>query len=213
MPFVTFYVGVEETKFLVHEDTLFEASPVFHAAFNPRFQEGAERVMRLPEEHPEIFNVFVDSLYTQTVNSDLLPSENLGWVNGTSYMQIAHLYFLADKYDVVFLQRKILEAFFAQVRSQRELFPDKETIAYIYANTNRRAPIRKLICDWFAWASKGYWQSNETNYRGLEWMYEIPDFGVELAQAFGSRDWGLSMGNPFEEWDVKRYMRKIYGEY
>ena len=48
VPVVTFYVGPDKVVFHVHEHLLFDASPVFKAAFSGNFKEASERSSRFP---------------------------------------------------------------------------------------------------------------------------------------------------------------------
>ena len=58
-----------ETNYLVHKELLTSASPFFAAALNGTFEEGLDQVVRLPEEKPEIFEWFLQWLYTGTLKS------------------------------------------------------------------------------------------------------------------------------------------------
>lgn len=58
-----------ETKYLVHKELLTSASPFFAAALNSTFAEGMDQVVRLPEEKPEIFEWFLQWLYTGTLKT------------------------------------------------------------------------------------------------------------------------------------------------
>lgn len=58
-----------ETKYLVHKELLTSASPFFAAALNGTFAEGLDQEVRLPEEKPEIFEWFLQWLYTGTLKT------------------------------------------------------------------------------------------------------------------------------------------------
>lgn len=58
-----------ETKYLIHKELLTSASPFFAAALNGTFAEGMDQVVRLPEEKPEIFEWFLQWLYTGTLKT------------------------------------------------------------------------------------------------------------------------------------------------
>lgn len=53
-----------KTKYLVHKELLTAASPFFAAALNSTFAEGMSQEVRLPEEKPDIFEWFLQWLYT-----------------------------------------------------------------------------------------------------------------------------------------------------
>ena len=50
--------------YLIHKELLTSASPFFAAALNSTFAEGLDQTVRLPEEKPEIFEWFLQWLYT-----------------------------------------------------------------------------------------------------------------------------------------------------
>lgn len=52
------------SKYLVHKELLTAASPFFAAALNSTFAEGTNQAVTLPEEKPEIFEWFLQWLYT-----------------------------------------------------------------------------------------------------------------------------------------------------
>ncbi|KAK3054881.1 hypothetical protein LTR09_004039 [Extremus antarcticus] len=58
-----------ETKYIIHKDLLTSASPFFAAALNGTFAEGLDQTVRLPEEKPEIFEWFLQWLYTGTLKT------------------------------------------------------------------------------------------------------------------------------------------------
>lgn len=58
-----------ETRYLIHKELLTSASPFFAAALNSTFAEGMDQTVRLPEEKPEIFEWFLQWLYTGTLKS------------------------------------------------------------------------------------------------------------------------------------------------
>jgi heterogeneous nuclear rnp K-like protein 2 len=50
--------------YLIHKELLTAASPFFAAALNSTFAEGLDQTVRLPEERPEIFEWFLQWLYS-----------------------------------------------------------------------------------------------------------------------------------------------------
>ena len=58
-----------ETKYLVHKELITSASPFFAAALNSTFAEGMDQTVKLPEEKPEIFEWFLQWLYTGTLKT------------------------------------------------------------------------------------------------------------------------------------------------
>lgn len=66
-----------ETKYLIHKELLTSASPFFAAALNSTFAEGMDQTVRLPEEKPEIFEWFLQWLYTGTLKTPVPRCNNI----------------------------------------------------------------------------------------------------------------------------------------
>lgn len=62
---VTLIVGPEETNFVVHEVLLTKHSEFFGAAFRSNFLEGKTREMKMPEDDPRLFAIFIDYIYAR----------------------------------------------------------------------------------------------------------------------------------------------------
>ena len=60
--------GRPQTKYVIHKELLTAASPFFAAALNGTFAEGLDQSVKLPEEKPEIFEWFLQWLYTGSLS-------------------------------------------------------------------------------------------------------------------------------------------------
>ncbi|KAJ9620969.1 hypothetical protein H2203_007556 [Taxawa tesnikishii (nom. ined.)] len=58
-----------QTEFRLHKEVLTRASPFFAAALNGAFAEGMDQTVKLPEEKPDIFEWFVQWLYSGTLTT------------------------------------------------------------------------------------------------------------------------------------------------
>jgi hypothetical protein len=63
----TEYQGRASKPFLVHKNFICYYSPFFNAAFNGSFIEGETQKLDLEDTRPDVFGIFVNWLYTQTV--------------------------------------------------------------------------------------------------------------------------------------------------
>lgn len=99
-------------------------------------------------------------------------------------MNAARLFVLADQYDIGSLRVSTCNGLFdlSSCTSQRDagLMPLPGVVDYIYTKTQRKAIIRMIIADWFAWVNKFLWQQDGES---TDWLYTIPVFGVDLALA------------------------------
>lgn len=125
-------------------------------------------------------------------------------------MNTARLYVLAEKYDVEALRLDICGDLFNFVHL-RVVFGEFlkplcfAVVDYVYANTNRQSLIRKLIADWFTWFPQASWQGEGES---TDWLYNVPEFAVDLALALDAPADKTKMGCIFE-WDKSRYLGKL----
>ncbi|KAL6716044.1 hypothetical protein ACLMJK_007006 [Lecanora helva] len=219
--FVTFIVGKDRTTFQAHESVIFQKSPVFRTAFNSMFKEGRERTMTLPDEDPECFNSFLECLYKEYFDYHMLFSGNTEDMQNC-LMRCAQLFVLADKYDVESLKANICGNLFSLAKRQPHgnyvrhhgievLLPSSEVIAYIYDHTNRGSPLRKTVADWYAWASQPY-EFDERFGSHFEWLYDIPDFGVDVALMLRSGDRSDGFLREFFGMEEEDYCKSIFKE-
>ena len=213
MPFITLHVGKDNTIFHVHEDTLFQASSVFKTAFNSNFREASQRTMTLPDDDAKLFGVFDECLYTQTFCLDLVCPMETHRDMQAGYTQAARLFVLADKYDAEMIKISIYRDFFrnarSSIRNDSAPLPNKDVVSFIYTHTDRRAPFRRILTDWFVWSEKSNWGFKNASMPRMDWMYDVPDLGVDLAMVLGSRGWERYDKGPFVVCTEDEYLGKI----
>ncbi|XMA14306.1 hypothetical protein WAI453_007097 [Rhynchosporium graminicola] len=61
---VTFTIGPEKKKFLIHKNFACEASPIFKSAFNSSFVEGQSQEYVLEDTTEAAFTMFTEWVYT-----------------------------------------------------------------------------------------------------------------------------------------------------
>ena len=59
-------MGVDEQRFVVHKSLICASSAFFKAACSGTWKENEEKIVRLPEQLPESFEVYLHMLYTGT---------------------------------------------------------------------------------------------------------------------------------------------------
>ena len=173
---VLLVVGRGKTEISVHENVLFEASPVFKTAFTSRFKESSMRSIYLIDDNAALMDVLVQYLYA--------PESRLNTIG--TIMQLLRLYALADKYDIVRVKNKICEDVQLSLVYQRSLSatgklcsaqPQKSAVKFVYENTTSKTPMRRLLVDWFVWGVDLTWFSNEEN---RSWLLSVPEFAVDV---------------------------------
>ena len=168
-------VGDEEIEISVHENVLFEASPVFKTAFASKFKESSERSIYLPDDDADLMDALIQNLYA--------PQSGFREIGST--MELLRLYVLADKYDTVQVKNRICDWLLSHLKP---LPPSAIEVEFVYGNTTSERPVRRLMVDWFMWRIDAIWFDKEENRR---WLKSVPEFAVDvcggLANTFSLR--------------------------
>ena len=190
---VLLVVGREKIEISVHENVLFEASPVFKTAFTSGFRESSERSIYLPDDSVTLMDTLVQSLYA--------PESRLN--RRYTIMDLIHLYVLADKYDIVKVKNRICQhllvrldcgPLFSAGGKEYTGCPQKSAVKFVYENTTSKTPMRRLLVDWFVWAVDLAWFSNEEN---RSWLLSVPEFAVDLCSVLAKEFNKKPKGSPF----------------
>jgi heterogeneous nuclear rnp K-like protein 2 len=164
-------------SYLVHKELLTAASPFFAAALNSTFAEGLDQTVRLPEEKPEIFEWFLQWLYTgslttpgpaymvphlqqgmhmqptpwsQLVLSDAQTDGDLrNGAGSPKYFLLIDLYGLSDRLLTTPLSNHILTTI-ARLSECTNSVPTPSDTRILYEQIRENSPMRRLILDLFA---------------------------------------------------------------
>ncbi|TVY71419.1 Kelch-like protein [Lachnellula suecica] len=100
--FVTFVVGEEVQKFVIHKSLVEHFSPFFEKAFNSDLAEGQTQEMRLPDVDADVFGIVVNWLYTQAI----IHTEE----RTIRIVELAKLWSLAERFQIPELQNQAIQA-------------------------------------------------------------------------------------------------------
>ena len=193
---VTLYVGPvgpDKTVFHVHQNLLFDASPVFKAGFSGDFKEAAERSMSLPDDDKHTLGRMIHWLYTRKLDLTV-PIDSK--TSNECYMQLAKLNTLADKYDIYLLKNDIVDELFELKKLPKPVKPPQiPIIKYVYDNTTGTSSFRKLMVAWYAYLIDFKWYDFEGAKDVLAGV--SPEFAIDLAIAFGARQQHPDRKSPF----------------
>ena len=156
-------------------------------------------MVKLPDDDPEIFETYIQWLYTGTVFSKVK-----GKFGSSNYVHLAKLYTLGEKLVDAVFQNQVVDAIVAGVREADTIvgtpvYPGQIEINMIYHNTPPGNPARRLMVDiWQRWGCKA-WVVEETNNVSPEFLVDLmralfPE-GCSLIQP-GRRIEGLENGCP-----------------
>lgn len=183
VPVVKFLVGPDMAVFHVHQNLLYDASPVFKAAFSGDFREASELSMPLPDDDKNSVQRMIQWLYTKKIELTVPVSAK---TSEECYMQMAKLNTIADKYDICQLKNHIVDELFDLKKPPRYFQPPQLAIAvYVYNNTTGGSSFRKLLVAWYVYHIDLKWYDLEGTQ---DMLVEAPqDFAIDLARALGAR--------------------------
>lgn len=167
---VLLVVGKEDIKISVHENVLFEASPVLKTIFTSKFNEGSERSIYLPDDDADLMDALIQNLY----------APQSGFSDMRSTMELLRVYVLADKYNVVSVKNRVCERCLSTLETQP---PTESEVEFVYENTTSKTAMRKLLVDWLAWAADPTWFSKESN---CSWLLSVPQVAVDMCAALSN---------------------------
>lgn len=141
---VNIKVGPDERNFIVHRDLLRHHSPYFDGALGGSFKESEGNLIRLPENKPDVFELFVGWLYAQRLDQQIDATELMTCRN------LARHYVFADMRGVLRLKDAVITVLIQGLKIHP--LPNRHSILqeipYIYANTAEKSLLRKLLVDY-----------------------------------------------------------------
>jgi hypothetical protein len=144
--FVTFLIGPDEKKFIVHKEFACHYSQVLNAAFNSQFIEGQTQTYRLKDTTEGTFRLFVQWLYYQQLELLQLQGDDVdNNIANDEDKSLFGLWILADKLGAPHLQNQAIE-------SIKEICEKSGAIStmhfhYIYDNTSAGSLLRRYMVD------------------------------------------------------------------
>ena len=188
---VVFRVGKENPQdYAIHESLIKPVSEFVCLALNEEWKEAKERLIPLPEDDPEVFELLQAWLYNETI-----PSMNLqdGVKDAAEYKMLVQAYILGDKLGITDFKDAIIDSIILKLRHTARF--DARLGNLVYENTPDRSPLRKLWQDVYVFAGHPSWLDED-------WLGEFMDaeFAVDLSKYHMRmmRGQGPS-GAPYEE--------------
>lgn len=168
-------MGPEATVLHVHESVVRPHSCFFDAALDKCWKEGRDKRVLLPEDTPEIAELYLKFLYTGKIM--------VGWTqklaqpksheNLPEYFTLAHLYVFGEKIGDTVFKNAVMDTFVRRMTepvavvvvgsSSRTWSPTTRVVDILYCGTMPGSPARRLMVD--AHIFKG----------GENWFTDCPD--------------------------------------
>lgn len=147
----------DQKEFIVYEGTICARSEFFRRALNGNWAESEERLVRLTEDEPAIFAIYLNHVYTNQlatidIRRDRQDTE-AEFDNGIreEYVRLSKLYVLCKRLQDVKGKNAITLAILAVSKEKNTngswYVPPAKEIMRLYGGTPENAPIRKLVVD------------------------------------------------------------------
>lgn len=147
---MTIHVGPNRIHKFVHKELLCSVSPIFAAAFNPAygFLEAGTSAFSLPEERVDIFEHFVQWLYTQTLDHEEIQTHH------PAFFRLVRLYVFADKIQASKLKNAIVDMM-VRLALDTNACPTAQDTQLLYSETIETAKLRVIVLDMFEYKKTG----------------------------------------------------------
>lgn len=146
----------EHTDFLLHEGIICERSEFFRRAMSGNWIEKEERLVKLPEERPLVFDMYVSLLYTnrtldceQSTEGEIEPKAFRN-VQQKQYRALCKLYVLAEMLQDLEAKKAALKAMIttSQMYIEQSWWkPNEHFVRDLYGSTPRGSPARRWLVD------------------------------------------------------------------
>lgn len=183
-------VGGEQATFYVYRNVICNSSPFFKAALSGTFKEAGEGKVVLPEDDPEVFEQFLQWIYTKAYN--LPPLANISSENLCKQSwQYVRLYVFAEKTQVQLLKDHILRHLFKfHQRHSKVRSLTYDCVEFAYGHTPPESNLRKLLVAMFVW--------NEAEIESTA-IASIPEFAGEVVAGLQRRVQRPTSCSPFAD--------------
>ncbi|QDS75897.1 hypothetical protein FKW77_002473 [Venturia effusa] len=132
-------------SYVVHETIIRAESPFFEAALSKEWKESQERVVKLPEQYPEAFDIYVRWIYSgKLLISRIDLTEISDFVILTS--NLSRAYILGDVLQDTDFKDAIIDSYF-DIKKSAKWIPTSG-VKFIFDNTSKKSSLRRMLVDW-----------------------------------------------------------------
>lgn len=140
---VTFVLGEQDPEcFVVHENVVEPHSEFVRLALNRDWKEAKERIIKLPDVEPNVFEMYHCWLY------HIQPCRNS---YTTSYTTLVKAYCLGERLIDINFKDVVIDSIVQELKMTSAF--DLGLVQLVYENTPEKSPLRRLLCDIYIWVS------------------------------------------------------------
>lgn len=136
------HLGSIPTLSSVHRDLLTSRSPFFAKALNGPFCEGADGVVKLPEEEPALFETYRQWLYTARIVCPIASDLNSG---EEAFAFLFKAYVFGDKVQDTDFMDATMDSIILSTKKPSHGFPTRKLVNYAYDNTPPTSILRHVL--------------------------------------------------------------------
>ncbi|KAI9776385.1 MAG: hypothetical protein M1835_005529 [Candelina submexicana] len=142
--FVTVKIGPSQQEFVVHKELLCHYCGYFKGAVSGKFREANEGLVTLDDVRPEVFELFVELLYTQKLDWGIYAIfDNISWED------LTQLYVFSDARSVApKLKNTIMDCIVVKLKRDGPQLLEHQ-INFVYENTNENSKLRSLLVEFW----------------------------------------------------------------
>lgn len=163
-------------SYTVHKNLICEHSQFFKTATKQEWLEESQEPIHLPEDDPDVFQVYLHWLYTNTLPTRINTS---GWIGNAEYIQLAKAYVLGDKLQDGDFQDVVIDMIVDKCKWQSidggKWYPAGEIVQKIYDNTLSNSKARCLLVDIYVSHGSGSWLYDYSKPHDIpkEFIYDL----------------------------------------
>ncbi|KAK4891882.1 hypothetical protein LTR27_009581 [Elasticomyces elasticus] len=139
--------GIPFQRFVVHENAVRPVAEFVKMALTGEWKEATERTIPLSEDEPAVFHVYQTWLYTRRIDTGS-PDESF-------YERLIKCYILGEKLLDTTFKDAIMDHILDRISSS-QLF-QSHLSSLVYKGTPEGSPLRRLMCELFAWCGTSTW--------------------------------------------------------
>jgi hypothetical protein len=171
---VVLLVGKEQQEMLVHTNIISAHSTFFRTALKKEWKEGQTRVIKLPEDDPDIVTRYLDFVYHNRLVTQCKSQPD------ANHIDLALLYVYGERVLDTYIQNTIVEhllkltAVIDRNKAGHPHYPGPAVVEITYEGTTAALPFRRLLIDMYARHGSEEWLSHDDLH---------PAFCLDVARA------------------------------
>jgi len=139
----------------MHEDLVASHFPFFKTATSRRWRKSSDRVIRMPEDEPHVFEVYLKWLYSGLIFSKSDEGETQNHPITDEYILLYKCYILGEKLQDVGFKDTIMDSINELTWAKKGIITS--TIRFVYDNTPASSPVRRFLVDVFTYSGEMVW--------------------------------------------------------